>query len=232
MVRLDENGQTQQPVQGPNSDHLKFSPSLCQLCNNQRSQAFDLAYQQMMEYLSSHESDILASGSFQQSEIYGTSWVSGRDNAVRYLVKHIGCRLAEDGVEVPSSFVGFLNASEPEPVGLELVLHVSLDIVEAERHLADSHNIEPGSLWMGRSTATLSQDSRSITSVSSHVGVGPFRFSYEVLLDGQRPCMTNLASDEVLVSTFRNMPPGSILENCNECIRSSDVLDGGCSDDH
>jgi hypothetical protein len=152
-----------------------------------------------------------------QSLIHGRQWIEGRDNVMRYLVKHVGCRLAEDGVQVPQPFVRFLNTEDPEPEGLELILHMSLDIVEAEQHLFDAHGMPSGSLWMGASIPTFSQAARRLTQISSHIGVGPFRFSYDVFFDGQRPCLTNLASDEVHVSTFRNLPPEWILQNCNEC---------------
>jgi len=49
----------------------------------------------MMNYLSKNELEIVRRGSFKQADIYGTKWREGRDRSLRYLVKHIGCRLAE-----------------------------------------------------------------------------------------------------------------------------------------
>ncbi len=59
MLRV-AGGNRQFRVQGPNSQGLKFSKSLCQRCNNDRNQPFDLAYDSMMDYISRNESEIIA----------------------------------------------------------------------------------------------------------------------------------------------------------------------------
>jgi len=102
---------TVRDVQGAKADILKWEPNLCQNCNNARSQPFDRAYISMLRYLDQHEEEVGSTGVFRFSDVYGDDWVSGRANLVRYWLKHICCRAAVIGLEVPRAVVEYMDDS-------------------------------------------------------------------------------------------------------------------------
>jgi hypothetical protein len=131
-------------VQGPNSRLAKFKPTMCAKCNNERSQPFDLAYDSFTSYLDDHERHVLASRSVDLRAVYGTAWEAGRDELLRFLAKHIGCRLAENEIEVPESIRGYLDGGpEPNPE-LSIEFEIRADIAKASKTI-----LADGSMWLG-----------------------------------------------------------------------------------
>ena len=89
-------------IQGPDSVVVKFKPTLCSDCNNRRSQPHDLAYDRFADYVRGHDRHILSSRAIDLRAVYGRDrWEDGRDDMLRFFAKHAGCRLAENGIEVP-----------------------------------------------------------------------------------------------------------------------------------
>jgi hypothetical protein len=76
---------------------FKFARVVCSDCNSRRSQPFDLAYDQFTSYMVEHEQDVLGDAGFAWSDVFPEEWLGGRDNVVRYWVKHIGTRIAAAG---------------------------------------------------------------------------------------------------------------------------------------
>ncbi|MGH2957135.1 MAG: hypothetical protein ACRDL6_09090 [Solirubrobacterales bacterium] len=131
-------------VQGPKSVLAKFKPTMCAKCNNERSQAFDLAYDRFTSYIDEHERHLLASRSVDLRAVYGRDWEPGRDGLLRYMAKHVGCRLAENDVEVPDSICRYLDGG-PEPVAeLALEFEIRPDIAKASKTI-----LAEGSMWLG-----------------------------------------------------------------------------------
>jgi len=215
IVRVTHGGKEQR-IQGPNSQGLKFGRSLCRRCNNARSSPFDESYAELMLYVSDNESLILNKERFLQSTIFGRHWKEKRDDVLRFLIKHVGCRLAEERLAVPRSFDRFLDGADRRPSGVAICLNVRLDIVEWERHLREMHGEVPGSLWLGEIDVRYDSSTQSLTYASSHMGVGPVRFSYEVFFDHRRP-VTNLARNKVRVPLLRNVPSGLFAAECADC---------------
>jgi hypothetical protein len=94
LVRQGYEGR-QSEMTGPKSNALKFRPMICRKCNNERSQQFDRAYDQFMDYVFAHEQEIMRAESLDLRDVFGGSWQPDTLNLVRYIVKHICCRLAE-----------------------------------------------------------------------------------------------------------------------------------------
>jgi len=115
-------GEQQREARSTKNDALKFAPSLCTKCNNERSQPFDNAYDRFIEELFEREEDVLAARSFDLRVAFGSEWSSMSDNVLRYFVKHICCRIAEsltvDGERVvPVDALAFLDGG-PAPAHL------------------------------------------------------------------------------------------------------------------
>lgn len=92
---------------------VKFPKSMCDNCNNARSQPFDHAYATFSEYLDSTRVRILPGVSFE--ELYGESWRGDLLNLARYYAKHFGCRMVRSGLPVPDSLRAFLKGASDIP---------------------------------------------------------------------------------------------------------------------
>jgi hypothetical protein len=158
LVRLGGRGRRE--VHGPNSDAFKFSPSLCQRCNNERSQPFDRAYEHFIGHVDDESRNVLRARRVNLAEVYGPTWHSDAMDLARYLVKHIGCRLAEVTATTPTgidrSLPEFLDGG-PYPRSLELELYIDTGLVAMDRLLRagaaatgkpDYGHVSIGPLWV------------------------------------------------------------------------------------
>lgn len=73
---------------GPNAKNIKFGEVLCNNCNNQVSQPFDLAYDKLAEYIDSHYRDFYIGSVFNLSEIFDNDELN---DLYRYFIKYIAC---------------------------------------------------------------------------------------------------------------------------------------------
>ncbi len=123
------HGRELKPVQGPNSTHVKFERSMCQNCNNARSQPFDRAYDQFIEHMSANEATIGVDRRFRFSDIYGSDWPAQRVNLIKYWVKHVCCMAAQNGLAIPQRLLDYLDGSEggaPPHIQLDMLIQADL----------------------------------------------------------------------------------------------------------
>jgi hypothetical protein len=99
-------------IQGPDAQPVKFKANLCQNCNNARSSSFDRAYVKFIEHISPLFQEILSTREINLKEIFGDSWKEETRNLIKYYIKHIGCRLANEKIPTPENLVRFLNDEE------------------------------------------------------------------------------------------------------------------------
>lgn len=99
------------PVQGPNSKHIKFGPIFCQNCNNARSQSFDKSYDAFINYWFENQAKIRNEQKIDFRRVYGRYWSNETFNMGKYLLKHVGCRIADSGLEVPSFINEYLDGN-------------------------------------------------------------------------------------------------------------------------
>jgi hypothetical protein len=118
-------------VTGSKSKVFKFEPTMCAGCNGERSQPFDAAYDQFMDYLSDNEAEVLGSGEVDLRIVFGAEWEAKRLNLARYFAKHICCRLANvaehRAVPIDTRVIEFLDGGEyPRCLGLAPLLDMSV----------------------------------------------------------------------------------------------------------
>jgi hypothetical protein len=171
-VRLRE--ERLETIQGPGSDLVKFEANLCAPCNNTRSQPFDYAYDQFVTYVAAHQRHILASRRIDLRTIFGSDWQAGGENTLRYLVKHIGCRLAQNQVEVPSSLRAFLDGGDAPDHELAVEIEIRGDIAEMSRSGMG------GGLGMGDLLVTDFDEDRQATVIESHLDYRWLRLAWGV----------------------------------------------------
>ncbi|AFR50123.1 hypothetical protein KTR9_3488 [Gordonia sp. KTR9] len=90
---------------------VKFPKSMCDRCNNARSQPFDLAYDTFSDYLVTHPYARHLPG-IGFADVYGMGWQPTVLNLARYYAKHFGCQMVRTGIEVPQSVRDFLNGAD------------------------------------------------------------------------------------------------------------------------
>jgi hypothetical protein len=102
LVRLTSEGSWD--MRSSKSGPLKFQKSLCASCNNTRSQPFDAAYDEFIQWLLAHEENVFAQRQVDLVEVFGSDWETRALDLYRYFLKHVGCRIADsDAGVLPAS---------------------------------------------------------------------------------------------------------------------------------
>ena len=126
------------PIQGPNSNYLKFSKNICQKCNNERSQPFDLAYDKFMDHLKANEDTIFDSKVINLQSVFGISWNTDYENLVRYFVKNISTRFADLGIKIEPEIIKYLNGNKKLKF-LDLSFQIRTDWAEVYKLLKETN---------------------------------------------------------------------------------------------
>jgi hypothetical protein len=98
-------------LQSARSIYAQFEKSLCQHCNNAKSQPFDFAYDCLIEYYLENEELIKSKRFIDFTCVYGENWEKEKENLLRYIMKHIGCRLSENCFIPFQSTIKYLNGN-------------------------------------------------------------------------------------------------------------------------
>jgi hypothetical protein len=96
------------PIQGPNSNKIKYAPSLCHSCNTTGTQPYDEAYEALISWLFKNEQSVLRKRFINFSDVYGHQFESAQSALYKYFVKSFGCRLVEDDHLVPHDLIKLL----------------------------------------------------------------------------------------------------------------------------
>ena len=122
----------QQVVRGPKADELKWAPSMCQDCNNRRSQPFDRAYDQLLGFIQTNEDIVLEANELSFQDVFGNDWRNARANLVKYWVKHICCRAVDMGLAVPQAICDFLDSTHAigEPPHIRMGVSVNQALID------------------------------------------------------------------------------------------------------
>jgi hypothetical protein len=105
---LMKNGK-QIPIQGPNSQYIKFAHCLCHVCNTDKSSDIDKAYTTFIDFVMKNFEKIVLERGVNTIDIFGTDWREGKNNVLRYYLKHIGCQVATGDYEVSENIKEFMN---------------------------------------------------------------------------------------------------------------------------
>lgn len=92
---------------------VKFPKSMCALCNNVKSQPFDVAYDRFAAYLAA--GGVRGRDGVPLAKIYGGTWREDNRSLARYYGKHFGCRLRQLDMPIPDSLRAFLDGADSMP---------------------------------------------------------------------------------------------------------------------
>jgi hypothetical protein len=191
-------------VAGPKAGAVKFKDVFCANCNNARSQPFDRAYDRLVGWFAANEDAVEASGLLPLEEI-DPRWEELAAGITSYFVKHIGCRIADCGFEVPRSFGAYLEGGEFPP---GLVLSFELDGVFSAVNSMLKENPTPqgtsGNLFLGPITGEVTPEKReAVVVVRSHWVYHALQLVWEWRVEGE-PTGTNLEAAVVELPLVRS----------------------------
>lgn len=146
-VYRHSRGRSNEIVQGPKSELLKFAPSLCSECNNRRSQPWDRAWEALERGVREAKPTLRAGDRIPLSRIFPTDRDDSMMHVLQYLTKQIGCHAVEYDVPLPViEFAECLVKQIPHE-HLRLVLfHVPPGRSKAQIQVGDIH------VWTGDQT--------------------------------------------------------------------------------
>ncbi len=203
-------------VQGPGSNELKFDRVLCAPCNNARSQPFDVAYDVLAGFVARNQDSILRRREFRFSEVYDRAWRSAKENLARYYVKHIGCRLAQSGIEVAPSVTDYLDGRSAVPTGLEMQFEIWGDLVALAEHIRFHGDDFTGGLSIGDLLCMYSPSTGSISEVQGFLSYRWLKLNY--LYDSRihRP-RGSFRRNRVRLPYGLSTDPSTIIHECETC---------------
>lgn len=115
-------------INGARAKAVVFSKVMCKVCNNVRSQPFDVAYDHFANYIWENPEYFRTRSNFDMLEIFDGD-TSGSANLARYYIKNIACRIAEAGFQVPHQLVDFMDGA-PGVLGGTLLLYKDFSIFD------------------------------------------------------------------------------------------------------
>ncbi|MEM1037737.1 MAG: hypothetical protein AAGI14_13355 [Pseudomonadota bacterium] len=110
-------------IQGPKSGHVKFTPSICDNCNNNLTQKHDFAVSEFLGFfLNTKEGFITFTLPDQIKGInYSVQWFC---HTMRYFSKHLGCVIIDSDFPVPRKLSAFIREDISEiPMSLEVSMN-------------------------------------------------------------------------------------------------------------
>lgn len=146
------------------SSEIRFTPSLCAPCNNQRSQPFDEAYQAFSDHVWDHP-ELRRARYLDMADVYGHDWPQRVPDLARYVAKHMGCRMAHERYPVPPSLKEFLNGA-PKAADVQMVLFRSRDHYQLYRQGVRA-GLESRGLWISPAQGAVSPSRQELTMYSS-----------------------------------------------------------------
>lgn len=102
--------------------------------------------------------------------VFGDRWPEKQLNLGRYFAKHLGCRIAEEGLPVPAGILTFMNGADTAPC-VQMCFSKRQDIWELHQGLRGNGSKVAG-LWLGSMYAQLNPDRTRVVSVETNALVG------------------------------------------------------------
>jgi len=137
-----------------------------------------MAYSVFSDYFRQNESRLLKNPTVDFGAVYGATQKDSVDALIRYWVKHVCCRLAEGGVDIPSALIAFMDG--PGIIAPHLTLEVGFraDLPM----LGKMVNMDIGGFWLGELEGSYSKSSQCIIAARSHLGYRSLLLRYDYSL--------------------------------------------------
>lgn len=119
-------------IRGPKAERMKYPKSICATCNNDRTSAFDRAYDQLSDWFAKEQANYAIS-QIDFHSVFGDGFQADIDAFRRYCAKSLGCRLLASGYLLPPHFPNPLYDDDIE------ILQISICRAQPLRDLEHYH---------------------------------------------------------------------------------------------
>lgn len=159
------------------SANVRFRANLCASCNNAKSQPFDRSYEKFSDFTWRLGRKMRWRRSVNWKDVYGEPWREEVLNLGRYVVKHMGCRLDEDGYSVPPEFSSFLEGAPALP-SVSMIMHKDMELWDWHKK---AHTEGPWKLglWLGPMEGAFSKAQGNLTMFRSSLTIGFIGVTYQ-----------------------------------------------------
>ena len=141
LKRTDQN-QVKKLIQSEDSIHIKYQKNLCKHCNSARSQPWDEAYDEFMEYILTHEPELKQKHRIDFKDVVQTDISKFTSSLYSYFVKAFGCQLQEYGQKSPLELSEFLLGKRKN-TNLKITFSVYKSIPQnSSSPMIQIHNLE------------------------------------------------------------------------------------------
>lgn len=123
LVQAEERNRR---VQGPKSDLVKFTRSLCEPCNTTRSQPYDRAYEHLSAHLLKNAAAIGGDGELRFDRVYGPAYAKSVAELLAYFMKIFGCGMVDGGMSPPADFVAAIGKNLVKPFSLTISINTTV----------------------------------------------------------------------------------------------------------
>lgn len=180
LTWVDDDGRSKL-IQGPNSVLVKFESSLCQNCNNSKSQPFDHAYDLWIKYLVANYEQLIEQRVIDLRVIVDPAeYETFRLNLAKYFTKHICCRIADgSAAKVPDSVIAFLDGKSED--SRFVWSEICLNKLALEHHDARRYR-----LGMSRTVGDFHGEGTALTSLKGALLHGALQIVWDINLDPGR----------------------------------------------
>lgn len=173
LVFFSSDGRTEY-VRGPNASIAKFEKNLCADCNNARSQKADRAWDLMSSYISDSWRSHRPGSRINLKKLY-RNVPFGADDLTRYVVKHMGCKIAASDCPVPDDLRRYMD--DPDSVNsIHIAMYFSNGRAQMRNAIAHLTGIENEMLSNGPLIGAFSRSRKVPTEYVTELSVGPIGF--------------------------------------------------------
>jgi hypothetical protein len=90
-------------IPGPKSSLVKYPNIICGRCNNDRTSAFDRAYDRLSDWLASRQSNY-GIAEIDLLDVFGSTYIERIGDLRRFFAKNLGCRIVASGAILANNF--------------------------------------------------------------------------------------------------------------------------------
>lgn len=109
-------GDVNRPVRGVDVAPIKFRPSLCQECNNARTQPHDRAWEAFLAHFRAIRPRPRAGDAVRMARVYPNSLRESTEALHLYFLKQLGCHSVQNAVPLPvTQFAACILSGNPHP---------------------------------------------------------------------------------------------------------------------
>lgn len=144
-VYRHSHGDVNRPVRGVDVLPIKFEPSLCQECNNARTQPHDRAWEKFLAHFRALRPRPRAGETVRMRRIYPTSLRESSEALHLYFLKQLGCHAVQNNVPLPvNQFATCILSGNTHPCVRLIFVSVAPESSKCQIQVGDIKTLNQG----------------------------------------------------------------------------------------